>query len=527
MAAEAGAPPARRRLRPGKVPWELVAAHLAADLPPEVRLGPACGEDAALIFIGGELWAVASDPVSFTTAGAGRLAVTVNANDVAVRGARPRFFTAVVLLAPGEDAAAAGALLDEIAAACAGLDVALIGGHTEVTPGLAHGLVVGTMLGRVEGRAVTTGGLRPGDRVGLVGWAGLEGTSILLAELGDRLHSRLDAGALAELERALAGDWLSVVTPALAAAGVAGVSSLHDVTEGGVGEALHEMGAASGLRVEVEPEAVPVLGATRGACAALGLDPLGLIGSGGLLVGCAEAEVGNLKAALATSGRPLRWIGRATRGRPGCTGVPRFPRDEILRVHALDGVEAVIFDMDGTLVDSPYDWPAIRRRLGVTDRSLIDGIESLPEPGRSRAWRELEAVEAEATRRATLLPGARELLAFLARRGLATALVTNNSAANARALLERFGLAFDAVVTRDDGVHKPSGAPLAAACRRLGVSPAACLVVGDSHYDLEAAADAGCARTCILHRRARELRDAADLAFADIRALLAFLEIVL
>ena len=516
------------RLPPGKVPWELVAPHLERELPLEVELGPACGEDAALVRIGGELWAVAADPVSFTTSGLGRLAVTVNANDIAVRGARPRFFIAVVLLSPGEaDEDWAGELLDEIAKACAELGVALIGGHTEVTPGIDHSLVVGAMLGRVEGRPVTTGGLHPGDRVGMVGWAGLEGTSILLAELGDRLRQRLDPSSLAEAEGVLAGNWLSVVEPSLAAAAVPGVSALHDVTEGGVGEALHELAVASALAVDADPESIPALDASRRACAELGLDLLGLIGSGGLLIGCAEGNAGALEKALDGVGRPVTWIGRAQQGAPGCAGIRRFPRDEILRLHALDGVAAVLFDMDGTLVDSPYDWPAIRRRLGIDQPSLIDGINGLDDAERSEKWRQLEAIEAEATRRATLRPGARELLDFLGRRGLPTALVTNNSAANTGNLLDRFGLTFDVVLTRDCGLYKPSGAPLAEACRRLGVRPGDSLVVGDSRYDLDAAADAGCGHTCILHERAGELRSEANLAFVDIPALLTFLEIVL
>ncbi len=89
-------------LPPGKVPWDVIADLLSGSLPPEVLLGPAIGEDAALVEIGGELWAVASDPITFTAAEAGRLAVIVNANDVAVRGARPMFFVAVGLIAPAE-----------------------------------------------------------------------------------------------------------------------------------------------------------------------------------------------------------------------------------------------------------------------------------------------------------------------------------------------------------------------------------------------------------------------------------------
>ena len=90
------------RLPPGKVPWDIVADLVSGALPPEVKLGPAAGEDAALVEIGDEPWAIASDPISFTAVDAGRLAVIVNANDVAVRGAEPLLFCAVVLVAPAE-----------------------------------------------------------------------------------------------------------------------------------------------------------------------------------------------------------------------------------------------------------------------------------------------------------------------------------------------------------------------------------------------------------------------------------------
>ncbi len=105
----------------------------------------------------------------------------------------------------------------------------------------------------------------------------------------------------------------------------------------------------------------------------------------------------------------------------------------------MDGVRAVLFDLDGTLVDSTYDWPAIRAQLGVTGASIIDELNGLPEPERGARWAELEAIEARATDSATLHPGVTELLDLLAEKGLATALVTNNNQANTRRLLDRFG----------------------------------------------------------------------------------------
>jgi HAD superfamily hydrolase (TIGR01509 family) len=518
-----------RRLPPGKVPWEIVADLLSGELPTEVKLGPAAGEDAALVEIGDELWAVASDPVSFTASDAGRLAVIVNANDVAVRGARPRFFLAVGLIAPDEASEArVQDLLSQVRDTCDEVGCALIGGHTEVTPGLPHSMVIGTMLGRVEGEPLTTGGLGDGDLVGMTRSAGLEGTAILLAEHGDRLRDLHGPEAFAGAEDILTGDWLLVAPEALRAAACEGVTALHDVTEGGVGEALHEMAVASGLAVEAQREAIPVLAPTETVCADLGIDPLGLIGSGSLLVGCNEECSGEIEAAFADAGVPFCWIGRAAAaaGTPE-SSLPRFPRDELLRTTVMDGIRAVVFDMDGTLIDSTYDWPEIRRRLGVTGSSIIDDLNGLAEPERSMKWAELEEIEGAATASARLHDGAPDLLELLAAKELRTALVTNNSEANTRKLLDRFGLRFDVVLTRDSGLWKPSGAPISEAAARLGIDPRDCLGVGDSHYDVLAAREAGLAAVCVVHDGSGRHGNDADLEFDDIPAFVRYLRIVL
>jgi HAD superfamily hydrolase (TIGR01509 family) len=515
----------QERLPTGKVPWDLVAASIQQVLPPEVRLGPAAGEDAALVELGGELWAVASDPISFTAAEAGRLAVIVNANDVAVRGARPRYFLAVVLVAPEE--ATPGRveeLLQQIAETCRQLDVALLGGHTEVTPGLPHSLVVGTMLGLVVGEPIRTGGLEPGDRVGMTGWAGLEGTAIVLAEHGERLRARYGEAWFRDLDELLGGDWLLVVPEALRAAAVPGVTALHDVTEGGVGEALHELARASGVAITSARERIPVRPETAQCCRDLGIDPLGLIGSGALLVGCRPDAAPALEQALV--GTPFTWIGEATAGVP-TSSLPRFPRDELLRAFLLADLEAVVFDLDGTLVETEYDWQAIREELGVSGGSIIDDLHALPEPRRTERWQTLASIEAQATAGARLCRGVPELLQALRRRGLRLALVTNNSEENARALVERFDLRFDVVLSRDCGLWKPSGAPVAEAIRRLDAAPARTLAVGDSRYDLRAGRAAGCSAVCILGDDAGAAGESADLHFPDVPALTRYIELVL
>jgi HAD superfamily hydrolase (TIGR01549 family) len=193
----------------------------------------------------------------------------------------------------------------------------------------------------------------------------------------------------------------------------------------------------------------------------------------------------------------------------------------------MNGIDAVIFDMDGTLVDSNYDWPAIRRRLGVTGASIIDDLNGLPEPERSRRWAELEEIEATATAEATIHEGANELLEVLADHNLATALVTNNSETNAQNLLDRFGLFFNVIVTRDSGLWKPSGAPVKEATRRLGTAPDRCLGVGDSRYDILAAREAGLGGICVLHDGTGRHDGEADLSFKDIPGFIRYLKIVL
>ena len=183
--------------------------------------------------------------------------------------------------------------------------------------------------------------------------------------------------------------------------------------------------------------------------------------------------------------------------------------------------------MDGTLVDSTYDWPTIRRQLGVTGVSIIDDLNGLAEPDRSQKWAELEEIEKLATENARIHDGAHEVLELFAVREFSTALVTNNNSANTRRLLARFGLRFDVVLTRDSGLWKPSGAPIKEAVTQLGVLPGECLGVGDSRYDVLAAREAGLAAVCLVHDGATRQEVEADLSFADIPAFVRYLRVVL
>lgn len=161
-------------------------------------------------------------------------------------------------------------------------------------------------------------------------------------------------------------------------------------------------------------------------------------------------------------------------------------------------LRGVIFDMDGTVVDVSYDWDEIRAELATQGRPILAFLSSLEEPERSEKWRVLERYEDEATMKARLKPGMAEFLNFLGEKRIKKALVTNNSKKNVDFLLKKFNLEFDCVVSRESGLWKPSGAPFLAVLDRLALKREECCVVGDSHFDLKAANEAGISCVFIL-----------------------------
>jgi hydrogenase expression/formation protein HypE len=250
----------------------------------ETLVRAALGVDAAAVAVDAE-WAcvLTTDPITAAASGAGRLAVYVVCNDLAAMGAEPLGVLATLLFPEGVVASEIEQVTTDIDATARSLNVEVLGGHTEVAPGISSGLVVMTGVGKARrDQLVTAAGARAGDALVLTKAAALEGSHILATDLAGRLLGVPEA-FLAEA-RAY-GDELSVVPEARIAVGL-GATAMHDPTEAGVVGALWEMAEASGRGFRVEVGRIPVRDATRAICAALGVDPLRLIASGALLIAC-------------------------------------------------------------------------------------------------------------------------------------------------------------------------------------------------------------------------------------------------
>jgi hydrogenase maturation factor len=296
------------------------------------------GQDvAALEIAGAEVLVAHPDPITLAGSEVGRFAVMVNANDIATSGANPRWFLATVLLPVGTTASEAVCLMRDISEACHSLGVDLVGGHTEVTDAVTRPTVAGTMLGTIaradlrEKRA-----MRTGDRIVLTARVAVEGTALLAMELGERLK---ELGMTDDEVAACHGfaERLSVLPAARVARGFAGVRAMHDVTEGGLATGLREFAEAGGCGVRVDVHRVPVYPETRRVCELLGADPLGLIGSGSMLVACSPDETASLVGALEAAGIEATDFGEVVEG-SGVTATdgewPVFEVDEAARLLA-------------------------------------------------------------------------------------------------------------------------------------------------------------------------------------------------
>lgn len=315
----------------GKLPLEQLRSLLkgARKFDPRLLIGPQIGEDAAVIDNGDRYLVVATDPVTFGTDHIGRYAVHVNANDVAVMGARPLWFFAVMLLPENRTTPElAETIMADVRTTCEELGVALGGGHTEITQGLDRPILVGQMLGEVDpDRIVRKTRIAVGDQILLTQGVAIEGTAILAREKAEQLRAQVDPDLLARAAHFLIDPGISVVSAALTAASAGeAVHAMHDPTEGGLATGLFELVAPAGLGLQVIRERIPVFSETETICRALALDPLKLIASGALLVAVAPDGVDSALTAIEATGISAAAIGEV---RPANEGITIFMNGKI------------------------------------------------------------------------------------------------------------------------------------------------------------------------------------------------------
>jgi len=294
----------------GKLPPKLLEEYVLKILrkdDPRLLVGPSIGEDAAIIDFGEKVLVIHSDPITGAVQGIGWYAVHIACNDIATRGAKPRWLLPVLLLPVGQ-ISLLKEIVKDIAKAAEEVGAVVVGGHTEFTPGLNRPIISMTAIGEVDkNRYVTTSMCRPGDLIILTKGVAIEGTSIIANELEEYLKKRLPE-YLIERAKKFTRE-ISVVKDALTAVSVGGVHAMHDPTEGGVAGGIQELAMASKLGVVAYEEKMIIREETREILSLVGADPLKTISSGSLLIVAVPSKAPEIVKALKREGVQATIIG--------------------------------------------------------------------------------------------------------------------------------------------------------------------------------------------------------------------------
>lgn len=327
----------------GKLPCaeleDLLSRYTHSD--PRIIVRPGVGKDATVISFPGRYLVAKTDPITFATDQIGWYAVQINANDIAVMGGIPRWFLVTLLLPEGKtNWPEVEGIFAQIDKACREIGVVLCGGHTEITYGLDRPLVVGHMLGEVEvEKLVVAENMRLGDKVILTKGIAIEGTALIARERRE-LNEILGQDFIQRCRALLHSPGISILPEARLAQEVAHIHAMHDPTEGGLATGLQEMAAAAQKGMIIEMEKIYILPETQNLCTTLGLNPLGLLASGALLIAAAPEEAKKIVSALKKAGIPAEIIGEVADRRQGVKlikkreeiDLPFFPRDEVARL---------------------------------------------------------------------------------------------------------------------------------------------------------------------------------------------------
>ena len=308
-----------------------------------IVIGPGIGKDAAVIDIGNKYLIAKTDPVTLASKEAGWYLVNINANDIACMGAKPRWLIATLLL-PEKNTT--NKLIEEIFAsvskACKKLGIALCGGHCEITYGIDRPIIIGAMFGEVAKNKLIKGKVQNGNDIILTKGIAVEGTAIIANEKETFLKKKFSAAFIRKAKAYLHNPGISIVKEALLASSIVNVNYMHDPTEGGLATGLYEVTKACNAGVIVEEDKIPVFPESRILCEEFGLEIMGTIASGALIIICSHRDTERIIKALSKKKIRATVIGKITEKKSGAKikngkgrlhNLNHFPQDEITKIY--------------------------------------------------------------------------------------------------------------------------------------------------------------------------------------------------
>lgn len=304
---------------PGKVDREFFAEHIDGRLGavrPDVELGPTHGADFGVISIGDHVLAVATDPLfvlrDLGLERAAWFAFHILLSDVALSGIPPTHLALDVNLPPETDPETFAEIWQVFDREATELGVNIVTGHTGAYAGSAFPTIgggTGLAVGDPDSLVLPTEA-EPGDELIMTKGPAIETTGVLAVVFGEYLDL---PGSVIESAKERFWD-ASPVEDALVASAAGPVTAMHDATEGGIQNALHELARASDVHLAVESDKVPMGEGVAEICSAFDIDPWPASSEGTVIMAVASGGSNPVLEALQENGIPAAVVGDVEAG---------------------------------------------------------------------------------------------------------------------------------------------------------------------------------------------------------------------
>ncbi|MGK0367071.1 MAG: HAD superfamily hydrolase (TIGR01549 family) [Thermoproteota archaeon] len=183
----------------------------------------------------------------------------------------------------------------------------------------------------------------------------------------------------------------------------------------------------------------------------------------------------------------------------------------------LEKIQAIVFDMDGTLVDSALNFDLMRSDLGFPiNTPILEYLDTLDsKEDVEKANKVIHRHEINGAKKSILFDGVKELLALLKEKKIPTGILTRNSSIVTEYTLKKFELNFDVVLTRDDCKAKPNPEGLLIMGKKWNIPLTKILYVGDYLFDLQTAKNAKAISALYLNEKNLIYKDQADILISS------------
>jgi hydrogenase expression/formation protein HypE len=327
----------------GKLPNEMLEQILKdfSFEDPALLITAGVGEDIAAADIQREeVLVLKSDPITFATDAIGHYAVLVNANDITTCGADPRWLLTTLLFPCGITGSEIQHIMHGLNHIASRYGITLCGGHTEITDAVTRPVVVGSLAGTVlKSCLIDKKSMKTGDLLLITKSVAVEGTAIIAREMEIKLLSMGFSDSDVHTCKQFL-DYISIMEEARIARDIGGVTAMHDVTEGGLATAVTELSIAGKHRIRIDMDRIPVFQKTQRICDLFDISPLGLIGSGSLLICCNPDTKDEILTGIRKAGIDATCIGEVLENGEGVVAMdgpnpvewPTFKVDELARL---------------------------------------------------------------------------------------------------------------------------------------------------------------------------------------------------